>query len=439
MLPIWVTQRFLLLLGAIALLCACAPGAAWLGSAAAASGFVLIAALLADLALGPRRSALRIERRVPEHWALRVDAELSYSVTNARSPAVRLGIIETPVRTLYFVEDEVTANVPPRSRLLLQRRVTPIARGPDTLGALYVWYENALGLLRRRMRVVEPQAIRVYPDLSAVERYGKLEIRNRFIEAGLRRLRMLGIGTEFEGLREYAPGDAFRTIDWKASARRGRLMVAQYEVERSQSVMLLIDCGRLMTPYVGLQRKIDYAVTAALSLASIAALASDRVGAAAFAHEIITARAPRSTAASLYDLSQSIYDLEPRFEEANYAKAFAFTGRQLRRRSLVVLLTDVVDPIAQSMVLGELAALSRKHLVLCLFMNDAAVASVLEQRPRTIDDVYELDVALGLAHERRSAAAHLERLGIIVVDAPARSLSIALIDQYLRIKQRGLL
>ncbi len=439
MLPVWVTQRFLLLLGATALLLACAPGAARLATAATLIGVLLGAALLADLALGPRRSMLRVERQAPEHWTLRVDAELRYSVTNRSGIPVRLGIIETPVRTLTFTQDEIAAGVPPRSRVLLRRRVTPVARGPDELGTLYVWYESALGLLRRRMRLAQPEKIRVYPDLSAVERYGRLDVHNRFIEAGLRRLRMLGVGTEFESLREYAQGDAFRTIDWKASARRGRLMVAQYEVERSQSVMLLLDCGRLMTPYVGAQRKIDYAVTAALSLASIAALASDRVGAAAFAHEIITARAPRSTVASLYDLSEAIYDLEPRFEEADYAKVFSFAGRRLRRRSLVVLLTDVVDPIAQSTVLGELAALSRKHLVLCLFMNDAAVATVLQRSAETLDDVYQIDVALGLAHERRAAAAHLERLGIVVVDAPARSLSIALIDQYLRIKQRGLL
>ena len=434
-----MTPRSLLLLCAIALLLACAPGAASLATAAKVLSVVLGAAVLADFFAGLPARALRIERRVPEHFSLRVDAELSYVVTNSSAVSVRVGIVEAPVRTLYFVDDEIVAEAAPRSRALLRRRVTPVERGPDSLGSLYVWYESALGLLRRRIRVEQPQEIRVYPDLSAVERYGKLEVRNRFIEAGLRRLRMLGAGTEFEALREYAPGDAFRTIDWKATARRGRLMVAQYEVERSQSVMLLLDCGRLMTPYIGAQRKIDYAVTAALSLASIAALSSDRIGAAAFAHDVITARAPRSTAASLHDLSDAIYDLEPRFEEADYAKILSFTGRQLRRRSLIVLLTDVVDPIAQSIVLGELAALCRKHLVVCLFMNDAATVSVLEREPQGLDDVYRLDVALGLVNERRAAAAHLERLGIIVVDAPARSLSVALIDQYLRIKQRALL
>ncbi len=421
----------------IAVALACAPGAPWFAGVAQSAGLALAAATLADLVLGTR--GVRLAREPPGHLAMRVDATLRYAVVNASAIAVRVGVVESPARTLHALDDEVTAWIAGHSRTRLTRRVVPVARGRDELEALYVWLENGLGLLRRRARVPLPQEIRVYPDLSAVERYGRLDVRNRFVEAGLRRMRMLGAGTEFESLRDYAAGDAFRSIDWKASARRGRLMVTQYEVERSQSVMLLVDCGRLMTPYVGDQRKIDYAVTAALSLASIAALASDRVGVAAFAGDIITARSPRSTAASLYDLSEAIYDLEPIFQDADYARALAFAGRRLRRRSLVVLITDVVDPIAQSLVLAELSALARKHLVLCLFMNDAAVADELEREPRSVADAYRLDVALGLDRERRTAAAMLERLGAVVVDAPARSLSVALVDRYLRIKQRGLL
>jgi uncharacterized protein (DUF58 family) len=437
---LWVTPRALFILGIIALSLACAPGLPFLGSFAYAVAIVLVAGTITDFAFGPRRRALQVERLLPErHFAMRGAAEIRYAISNRAPIAVRAGIVEAPVRTLFYVDDEVVADVPSRRRAIIARRVVPVARGKDGLSQLYVWFENPIGLIRRRMRLTLSQEIRVYPDLTAVERYGRLDVRNRFVEAGLRRMRAIGTGTEFESLREYLPGDAFRAVNWKATARRGRLMVTQYEVERSQSVMLLVDCGRLMTPYVGDQRKLDYAVTAALSLASIAALASDRVGAAAFARDIVAARAPRSTAASLHDLSEALYDLEPRFEEADYAKVLSFVGGQLRRRSLVVLLTDVVDPIAQSFVLAELSALARRHLVLCLFMNDAAVATELASRPESPQDAYRLDVALGLAFERRAAAANLERRGIVVVDAPARTLGIALIDEYLRIKQRGLL
>ena len=297
----------------------------------------------------------------------------------------------------------------------------------------------AFGLLRRRQRLGALQPIRVYPDLSAVERYGALHVRNRTIEAGLRRIQLRGIGTEFESLREWSDGDAFRAVDWKATARRGKLMVAQHEVERSQSVMLLLDCGRLMTARIDGRRKLDYAVTAALSLATIAGLVSDRVGLVAFAHEIIAAAAPRSTRSSIARLSEALYDLEPRFEEANYARAFGYLRHHLHKRSLIVFLTDVIDPLAQAAAMAEVASLGRHHLLVCVFMNDAAVGEALAREPHTVRDAYRANVAQGLANERRTAKAILERTGALVVDVPAKQLTTALIDEYLRVKRRGLL
>jgi uncharacterized protein (DUF58 family) len=343
------------------------------------------------------------------------------------------------VPTLRFDVDECIGEVPSQNRVTLVRTVMPIARGAGELQSLYFWYENALGLVRRRRRTNARQAIRVYPDLAAVERYGRLHVRNRVIEAGLRRMKLRGTGTEFESLREWSEGDAFRTIDWKASARRGKLMVAQHEVERSQNVLLLLDCGRLMTPRLGSGRKLDYAVTAALSLVKIAGLANDRVGLVAFAREILAARAPRSTRSSVAGLSDTLYGLEPRFEEANYTRAFTYLRHHLRKRSLIVFLTDVIDPLAQAATMAEVASLAAHHLLICVFMNDAAVSAALSQEPHDAGAAYRASVALDLANERRVAKAMLERTGAIVIDVPAKALTTTLIDEYLRVKRRGLL
>ena len=295
-LPGWLTPRFLYLLGGIALLLACAPGLPVLFVVAIAGAVALAVATLLDLLWGPRYADLAVERVVADHLALRVKLELQYRVVNRSPRRVRVGLVETPVRTLEWGEDDTVVDVPPSSSAEVSRAVTPVARGADAFGTIFVWYENAIGLVRRRLTVAAARPFRVFPDLSAVERYGTLHVRNRTIEAGLRKMRLRGGGTEFESLREYAEGDAFRAIDWKATARRGKLMVAHHEVERSQNVMLVLDCGRLMTPRIaGKLRKFDYAVTAALSVAAIAGLASDRVGVVAFASEILAAAAPRST------------------------------------------------------------------------------------------------------------------------------------------------
>ncbi|MBV9028016.1 MAG: DUF58 domain-containing protein [Candidatus Eremiobacteraeota bacterium] len=438
-LPVWFTSRFLWTLAVIALLLACSPGAAFFIPLAEALAAALAVATIADALLGPRASQIVVKRTPPEHFALGVATTISYAVENRSRQAVRVGILETPARTLRLDADETVAEVPPRSRVTAPPRVMPIARGADTLGALYVWYENRVALLRRRLRIPAEEKIRVYPDLSAVERYGALHVRNRTIEAGLRRMKLRGIGTEFESLREWADGDPFRSVDWKASARRGKLMVAQYEVERSQNIMLLLDCGRLMTARIDDRRKLDYAVQAALSVATIAGLASDRVGLVAFAQTILAAQAPRSTHSSIASLTNALYDLEPRFEEANYARAFAYLRHHLHKRSMIVLLTDVIDPLAQATLLAEAASLARRHLLVCAFMNDAAVNAALAAEPQNVTQAYRYNVAVGLSNERRAAKALLERTGALVIDVPAKQLSTALIDEYLRAKRRALL
>lgn len=437
--PVWIAPRGYWALAAVAAAFAAAAAYAPLGWLAVALSVLAIAAFAVDAVLGPRGARIDIERQEPQPFSLRRPASILYAVRNRGTYGIRAGIIESPSAPLHYDDDEVVAAVPPRSECATARRVTPVARGSAVLGTMYCWYENRLGLLRRRMRVTQAQPVRVYPDLSAVERYGSLHMRNRLIEAGLRRMKLRGMGTEPESVREWAPGDPFRAVDWKATARRGRVMVAQYEVERTQNVMIVLDAGRLMTPRVDEQRKMDYAVTAALSVAAVAGLANDKVGVVAFAAEILRASAPRPSGRGSSRIAAALHDLEPRFEESDYDRAFSYVRAHVNKRSLVVFFTDMVDPVAQSAVLAQIGTLARRHLVVCVFMNDAAIERRLDAPPERAGDVYAAAVALELQDERKTAAAVLGRMGVQVIDVPARELTTALIDRYLQIKARGLL
>lgn len=437
--PVWIGPRGYWAIALLALLFAAGAAFAPLYWPAIAASALAVAGFALDAALGPRRALVEIERVEPQPLSLRRAAALRYTVRNRGPYGIRAGIIEAPVSLVRYDADEVSAPVPARSQAQIDRPVTPVARGSAQFGTLYCWYENALGLLRRRVRLAQPQSLRVYPDLGAVERFGSLHMRNRLIEAGLRRMKLRGIGTEPESVREWAPGDPFRAVNWKATARRGRVMVAQYEVERTQNVMIVLDAGRLMTPRVDEQRKFDYAVTAGLSVAAVAALANDKVGFVAFANEIIRAHAPRPSGRSSSRIAAALHDIEPRFEESDYDRAFAYVRAHVRKRSLVVFFTDMVDPVAQSAVLAQIGTLARRHLVVCAFMNDAAIERRLETPAENSGDVYATAVALELQDERKTAAAVLSRLGVHVIDVPAKQLTTALIDRYLQIKQRGLL
>jgi uncharacterized protein (DUF58 family) len=436
---IWLSARGVWVLLGLSLLLALAsivhPVLYLLGVALASA----VALLAADVALGPSRTALRVVRQPLPHLALRRTATITYDVENRAPIGVRVGLIEAPIATLDFAADTVVATVPARSARTLELTFLARERGPVHFGSVYVWVENQIGLLRRRYRTEASEDARVMPDLSAVESYGTLAKRSTLIDAGLRRLRMRGVGSEFESLREYQAGDAFRLVDWNATARRGHVMVAQYDVERSQNVIVALDCGRLMTPRVGPQRKFDYALTAALSVARIAQAANDNVGLIAFAAKPILKIAPRRGAAHVNALAQATYDLQPRMEEPDYETVFTELRRAYSKRSLVILFTDIFDPVTSASVLAGLGSLVPRHVVMCVLMNDAAIANALEEEPHTVSGAYRTAVAMTLADERAKAIAVLRSRGIIVVDVPAARLTVAILDAYLDVKARALL
>jgi uncharacterized protein (DUF58 family) len=399
----------------------------------------VLAALAVDFAYGPTRRTLTIVREPVDYVALRRSAEVGYRIENRSALPIRIGIFETPLATIDFERASLEAAVAARARTTVLQTMLPRERGKAQFGTIYAWAENRLGLLRRRFAFEGAQEVRVFPDLSAVEGYGLLARRSTLIDAGLRKLRLRGVGTDFESLREYADGDAFRAIDWKATARRGRVMVVQHEVERSQNVIVALDAGRLMWPRIGAQRKFDYAVTAALSIAKVAQAAGDNVGLVAFGAQPLLSVAPRRGAAHVNALAQAVYDLQPRLEEPDYERTFGELRRRYSKRSLIVLFTDMFDPVTSANVLAGLGILTPPHLVMCVLMNDAAISAALDEEPHDEARAYRASVALGLLEERSRAIAMLRARGILVVDVPAARLTLSLLDAYLDVKGRGLL
>ncbi|GAC1299298.1 MAG: DUF58 domain-containing protein [Vulcanimicrobiaceae bacterium] len=436
---VWLSARGVWVLLALAAALALASVVPVLTLVTIAAAVVALGCAVADAALGPSRQTLRVRRLPLGPVALRRTAHITYAVENRARIGVRIGLVETPVPGIDFARDTLIANVDAEVAQTLDAAFLARERGLVRFGAVYVWLENRIGLLRRRYRIESAEAVRVFPDLSAVERYGTLAKRSTLVDAGLRRMRRRGSGSEFESLREYQSGDAFRLVDWKATARRGRLTVAQYDIERSQTVVVALDCGRLMTPRIGLQRKFDYALTAALSVARIAQAAGDNVGLIAFAATPLVRVAPRRGAAHVNALARAAYDLQPRFEEPDYETVFADLRARSRKRSLVVLFTDIFDPVTSAAVLAGLGSLVPGHLALCVLMNDGAIAGALETTPVDVAGAYRTAVAMTLADERAKAIAQLRARGIIVVDVPAARLTVALLDAYLDVKARGLL
>jgi uncharacterized protein (DUF58 family) len=434
--PAWLGPRGIALAVVFSLLAGgLAQALAW--PLAIAIGLVAFAAVAATDARSTA-TAFGFRRIAPERYALARPDAFVYEVENRGDVALRFGIVEAPVAKLAIAVAGTTASVGPRSRIRVEIPFVPRERGRTALGASYAWFETLTGIVRHRVRLDGAQPIRVLPDLAARDS-DDLALRARSIEAGLRRLRRRGAGTEFESLREYSAGDAFRDIDWKATARRGRVMVAQYEVERSRQVVVALDAGRLMAARLGDRRKLDYAVSAAIGIAGLARRAGDRVGAYAFASAPLVALAPATGAAAANAIVEALSDIEPQFDEPDYERAALELRRSYKKRSLIVVFTDLFDPIASAAVLASLALLVRHHLVLVALMNDAALVDALAAEPRDAATAYRAAVATSLAAERERAVAALRARGMLVVDVPARDLRLATLDAYLDVKTRGLL
>ena len=435
--PAWVGPRGIAALAGLALVAGVfarvLPWPLVLGGAAVAA----LAAFAADaraIARGPA-----FTRAIPAHLMLARRAEFTYSVVNRAAVPLHFAIFEAPIERLEVGAAPARGSVPPAGRTVVRIGVLPRERGRTQAGLAFGWFESPLGLIRRRVRIGSVEALRIRPDLSALERGGDLALRSRLLDAGLRRVRRRGFGSEFESLREYAGGDAFRTIDWKATARRGKVMVAQYEVERSQQIVVATR-----------RRAADERAAGRSAQARLRGLdgTGDRVVRAGRRRPRRTAcvrrhDARRACAAQRRAANGSADRRAGRSRAAirgiRLRTRRARIRRRFRKRSLIVIFTDLFDPVASGAVLASLALLAPHHLVLVVLMNDAAIADALQREPATAGDVYRAGIATTLAAERDRAAAALRARGIGVIDVPARDLSLALLDAYVEVKTRSLL
>jgi len=281
--------------------------------------------------------------------------------------------------------------------------------------------------------------VRVYPNLRAIRRYEVVAHRGAMLEAGRRRQRAFGRGTEFERLRDYLPDDDVRRVAWKATARRRQPVVVEYESERSQNLVVLLDCGRLMGTPIGQLRKLDYAVDAAVLLAYVATRLGDRVGLVAFADRVTYYAPPARGRGQFNTLLDTLYAVEAQPVESDPARALAFLSLRQSKRSLVTVFSDLAETLEAEAIVAQLSRLARHHLPICASLSDPDVVELAAAAPSDASGVFEKVVAARLVEERRSAMARLQRSGVLTLDVPADQLSGALVDRYLEIKRRTML
>jgi uncharacterized protein (DUF58 family) len=404
--------------------------APWLALAGAA---LLLATL--DAFAGLRLPAPVIARNVPGSLALGVRSEVRLRVANAAGLRVRMDLHDHHPATF---ESEGL----PR-RLELQRaqwsevayQVRPVARGETEFLPAEVRLHSPLGLWLVRRFSGTPSEVRVYPNFRALAKYTLLATDNRLSQIGVLQVRRRGEGMEFHQLREYRQGDAQRAIDWKATSRTGRLISREYEEERDQRVMLVIDCGRRMASKDDELSHFDHALNAALLLAHVALRQGDAVGMTTMAG-IGRYSEPRKSVAAVNAILNQVYDIEPTLEVPDYYLAARDLMGRLRRRSLVILLTNLRDEDDETL-LPALRLLRTRHLVVLASLREAIISRALSARVDSFDRAVTHAAAAEYLAARERTFRRIEASGAVCLDVEPERLAISLVNRYLELKRGG--
>lgn len=382
---------------------------------------------------------LRVQREHPTAVSQGESVNLELTLENPTPRAARLAILDDHPEEFEGPDEPLAARVPRRSSLVVRYRLVSHVRGPTRLGPTWLRSFGPLGLAFRQATLPVETEITVHPMLGDLSRFDLLLARAAGHETGEHRARHHYEGSEFTSLRDYNRGDDLRLVSWKHTARRGKLILREFEPERRKNVMLMIDAGRMMTNRIGPLTRLDHAVNTAVHLARIALAKGDRVGLLGFGQEVRSYLPPRSGKSHLSRVVRELSGLTSEPFEPDYLGAFDYFSRQNHRRTLIFLFTEILDPESSRLLLVRLRKLVPLHLPCCVILEDGEMLTAAEAVPENLDDAYRRVVAADLVAEKRRLLGLLLRSGAQVVHVPADRLALATLSRYLEIKRRGVL
>lgn len=384
-----------------------------------------------------RPDAIGLERDLPGIVPLGGEAEVLWRLTNPGPRLLQVRLADDLAPSLRPSSRYARLSVPPSGRATAGTTLRPERRGKFNSSEIVLRVDGPFGLVSRQGRRPLPGFLRVYPPFRSREEAELRINRARILEIGLRSAASRGGGTEFDALREYAVDDEFRRIDWAATARVGHPIVRTYRAERNQTVLLLLDGGRMMAGRVQGVPRLDHAMDAVMMLTAVATRLGDRVGLVAFDSQVRAVVNPTSRRDQLGRITEAMYAMEPELVESDYRGAFAQSLARFRRRALFVILTELSEQAVAETLLPAMPLVARHHLVLVASVADPAVAGWAAATPTDAGSAYRKAAAVTARAERARTVARLRGVGATVVDAEPGRLAPLLADAYLKVKATG--
>ena len=401
---------------------------------------VLIAAtMLADLVSLPSRKLFECQRETGRIASLRKPHPVRLTISNRGRRQFQVWIRDDLPESCAAEPEQFGLRLPPQSRSTAHYQLLARRRGAFRMQAIYLRVVSRLGLWQRDLSFPAEDALHVYPDMQQMGEYALLARTNRLSLFGVRRARRIGQDNEFERLRDYTLDDNYKHIEWRSTARRGKLTVKDFQVNQSQRVLFLIDCGRMMTNTSAGNSLLDHALNAALMLSYVALGKGDSVGLLCFADGIQSYVPPRGGMNQMNRLLHASFDRFPALVESRYDQAFVYLNSRCRKRSLVILITNMIDEVNSHQVGQHLTRLVGRHLPLAVLLRDHAIFDAADAAPTDDATLFRAAAANEIVNWRRGVLADLERQGVLSLDAFPEQMTAPLVNRYLEIKARHLL
>ena len=399
---------------------------------------VLIIATV-DLLTLPAKKSFSVERESLKIASLNVNHRVTLVITNQGNAAVSLLIRDDKPQDFVVDPEEFSIRMQRRSRATLHYNIRAQERGAFALDVVYLRVRSRFGLWKRYLTYACESVINVYPDMKQLSEYAVLARTNRLSLMGVRRTRRIGQDNEFERLRDYSRDDNFKHIDWRTTARRNRLTVKDFQTNQSQRILFLLDCGRMMTNVSSGLSLLDHALNAMLMLSYVALRQGDSVGLICFSDQIHTFVPPRGGLKQMNQLLHASFDRFPELVESRYDEAFLYLGTHCKKRSLVVMVTNLIDEVNALQIEQYLGNLVGQHLPLGVLLRDRSLFRAADQPNPQGGDLFRSAAAAEILSWRHQILTDLEHRGVLALDVFPEDMTAPLVNRYLDVKARHLL
>lgn len=391
------------------------------------------------LILFTRKKNIFAERVLSDRLSNGDDNEVKIILTNNYTFDINIKIIDELPFIFQIRDFEISSKVKQGNTKIFSYIIHPVKRGEYQFGYLNVFISTILNIVSRRLRFDQNKNVKVYPSYVQMRKYQIMAISDRLMEVGIKKVREIGHSMEFEQIKDYVRGDDYRTINWKATARKRQLMVNHYIDERAQQIYSVIDMGRTMKMPFDKMSLLDYAINTSLVISNIALLKHDKAGIITFNSKVNSVLPAERNSVQMKKILDMLYKQETDFMESDYERLAGVVRTKIKQRSLLLFFTNFETANSLKRQLPYFKSLSRSHLLIVIFFFNVGLDELLYNKAKSLDEVYHKTIAEKFAYEKRVIQKELASFGIQSILTTPENLSINTINKYLELKARAMI